>query len=147
MCVLSNPPETDGTRTLARVELAREIVSAAEVRVVNLFSAVTHRSGGISIAGAEPDAWIVARPTIERELRQADLVLLAYGLKSPTGPARVHHRVQLAWLDELLCELALPVFVVGEGPRHPSRWQRWTSRHHPGLSFAEAVRRSMVLRA
>jgi hypothetical protein len=145
--VLSNPPETNGTRTLRRVELAREILSATEVRVVNLFSATTYRSGGISDAGIDEGPWRNARPALERALQKADIVVLAYGVKPPSGEARVHYKTQLAWLEHLLLTLAVPVYVFGDGPRHPSRWQRWTSRHHPGIPFPEAIRLSLSLRS
>ncbi|MCK9921266.1 hypothetical protein MXD61_05015 [Frankia sp. AgPm24] len=124
--------------------LAGELLGFAEVKVANLFSMPSHATGDIDELGATAAGWLAARPSLESALTEAAGVLLAYGASSPSGPARTHFREQAAWLRTRLDELALPGWQVGDGPRHPSRWQRWTSREHPDIPFTEAVRRSIV---
>lgn len=144
VAVLANPPLTDGKRTLGRVALAAELLGFAEVKVVNLFSLPSQATGAIGELGTTAAGWLAARPSLETALAEADGVLLAYGATSPSGPARAHFREQVEWLRTHLDQLALPGWQVGDGPRHPSRWQRWTHREHPDIPFAEAVRCSLV---
>lgn len=141
--VLANPPLTDGVRTIARVRQVAEILRFQDVDLVNLFALPTRATGEITKLGANPAAWLAARPAIERSLTAADGVLLAYGLRAPRGAAGLHFDDQLAWLRTELVTRSLQSWWVGEGPRHPSRWQRWTSRAHPGLVFTEALRVSV----
>ncbi|MCK9893895.1 DUF1643 domain-containing protein [Frankia sp. AgB32] len=124
--------------------LAGELLGFAEVKVVNLFSMPSQATGAISELGATAEGWLTARPSLDVALAGADAVLLAYGATSPSGSARTHFREQVEWLHSRLDEWAVPGWQVGDGPRHPSRWQRWTSREHPDVPFAEAVRRSLV---
>lgn len=143
VAVLSNPPTTSGNRTLARVEQAREILGATRVEVVNLFPLPTYRVTGIADVGTVELDWLAARPVIGRALRNADIAVLAYGTRPPTGPARMLQRDQVTWLRDQLVEFGIPAYVVGNAPRHPSRWQRYTSRVHPELPFYEALPLSM----
>ncbi len=144
VAVLANPPLTDGKRTLGRVALAAELLGFAEVKVANLFSLPSLATGAIDELGATATGWLAARPSLETALAGANGVLLAYGTTSPSGPARTHFREQVKWLRTHLDQLALPGWQVGDGPRHPSRWQRWTNREHPEVPFIEAVRLSLV---
>jgi hypothetical protein len=144
VAVLANPPLTDGQRTLSRVALAGDLLGFAEVKVANLFSMPSHATDAIDGLGATAAGWLAARPSLETALAGADGVLLAYGASSPSGPARTHFREQVEWLRTRIDQLALPGWQVGNGPRHPSRWQRWTNREHPELPFVEAVRCSLV---
>ncbi|WP_434811859.1 DUF1643 domain-containing protein [Microbacterium sp. bgisy189] len=145
VAVLSNPPsETDGSRTLSRVQQASAALGTSTIDVVNLFSLPTYRSDEISRAGVAPESWLSARPTIAKAIERADAVLLAYGISEPTGIARDLHREQVRWLTDLLRESGLPVYVVGDGPRHPTRWQRYTTRHFQHLSFGDALRQALV---
>lgn len=143
----SNPPsQTSGTRTLNRVELAREVLGFERVRLVNLFALPSYRSGGLTELGGRAEGWLEARPEIERGLAEADAVLLAYGATAPSGPARVHFREQVAWLNEQVEQHALPPWWVGGAPRHPSRWQRYTWRAYPDLAFRDGLRRGLAVR-
>jgi hypothetical protein len=145
VAILSNPPsETDGSRTRSRVEQASAALGLGTVDVVNLFSVATYRSDDISQTGATPEPWLAARPAIADAVEHADAVLLAYGISEPTGAAREFHRGQVQWLTNLLTKSGLPVYVVGDGPRHPTRWQRYTTRHCQGLPFGEALGRALV---
>jgi hypothetical protein len=145
VCVLANPPTTSGARTLGRVGQAAEILGYRDAEVVNLFPLATYRTGGINDLGAEAAHWHHARGPIEGALNRAAAVLIGYGATEPSGLARGHHRDQVAWLRQQIVERKLPTYQVGDGPRHPSRWQRWTFRHHPEVPFSEALRLSLRL--
>ena len=110
---------------------------------MNLFPLPTYRTTDISLLGTHASDWLTARPAIEVAIGQASLVLLAYGVSEPTGVARMHFRAQVKWLGDLIDSVSSPPYQVGEGPRHPSRWHRWTSRTHPDLTFVEALRLSL----
>lgn len=144
VAVLTNPPLTDGKRTLRRVALAAELLGFGDVAVANLFSVPSHATGAIAELGITEDGWIAARAPLEACLGVGNGVLLAYGATSPTGEAGVQFRQQVAWLRSRIAALALPTWHVGDGPRHPSRWQRWTYRAHPDVAFPEALRDSFV---
>lgn len=144
LAVLANPPLTDGQRTLHRVELAAQLLGFSHFEVANLFAVPSHATGAIAVLGIEEQGWLEARPSLERRLATAQGVLLAYGASAPTGRARAHFRQQVEWLDRCIARLDLPAWHVGDGPRHPSRWQRWTYRTYPEFSFVDALRRSLV---
>lgn len=143
LCVLSNPPTTSGARTLGRVRQAGDVLGVPRVEVVNLLQVATHRTGQVTEVGVDLMAWRRSRSLLEEGLDHATYVLLGYGVSEPSGAARQHHRDQVEWLRRHLIARQLPVYQVGDGPRHPSRWQRWTSRNHPGVPFPEALRRSL----
>ena len=144
VAVLTNPPLTDGKRTLNRVALAAELLGFGEFVVANLFALPSQSTAAIGKLGASGKGWVAAREPLEAGLAVAGGVLLAYGATPPSGPARLHFRDQVAWLRERVDVLSRPVWVVGDGPRHPSRWQRWTHRVHPDLSFPDALRLSLA---
>ena len=144
VAVLCNPPLTSsGMRTSARVELARQLLEYRTVESVNLFSTPTRSSGDIANIGTDADTWMVGRPAIDVALRKATGVLLAYGVSEPTGAARNHWRSQIAWLEVRLERSAAVVWQLGPQPHHPSRWQRWTHRNYPDLSFRDSVARGL----
>lgn len=148
LAVGSNPPsQTSGHRTLTRVEQARLMLGFEEAHMVNLFAVSSYRSGGLSEFGAQPGGWLAARADLEAGLSSACGVLLAYGTKTPTGPARGHFREQVEWLDSRIDAHALPVWWVGGAPRHPSRWQRYTWRQFPDLSYADALGLALTQRS
>lgn len=143
--ILANPPLTEGTRTLRRVELAADLLGFARVEVANLFAESSQTTNEIALLGANETGWLSARPPMMECITGAGGVLLAYGAGEPTGTARGHFRRQVEWLRDRVAASGLPVWQVGDGPRHPSRWQRWTHRAHPGVPFAEALRASLLL--
>jgi hypothetical protein len=71
------------------------------------------------------------------------MVLLGYGVSRPPGVAGLHFQNQVVWLMEVLANSNLPIYAVGGAPRHPSRWQRWTSRTHPEAPFELALVREL----
>lgn len=139
LAVLCNPSMTSGARTLARVQLASELLSFDDVVVANLFSLPSKSTRDIQQLGQLADPWIAARWPLVKQLERAGAVLLAYGLERPSGLAGEWHRAQVVWLSEIISARELPQFWVGGGPRHPSRWQRRTSRRWPGMAFRDAV--------
>jgi hypothetical protein len=143
VAVLANPPLTDGKRTLRRVDLAAELLGFDDVAIANLFSVPSRATGAIAELGATEGGWLAARGSLDACLRVGKGVLLAYGATSPTGEARLQFRQQVAWLHSRIGTMALPTWQVGDGPRHPSRWQRWTYRAHPDVPFPEALRDSL----
>ena len=146
LAILATPPRTTGDRTRARVNLARDIVGADFVSIVNLFDYPTKSVLDIEISGAVDAPWIRAREEIQTAITTATDALLGYGHRAPNGLARTHHQHQVLWLDSLLDESDVNVWTVGGTPRHPSRWQRYTSRAYPELDFKEALRQGLELR-
>lgn len=129
---------------MSRVELACATLGFDEVHVENLFATPSHSANDISALGRNETGWKSARHQILEAVGQSAGVLLAYGVAEPTGPARGLHREQVAWLHKVIAAQGIPVFQFGDGPRHPSRWHRWTSRVHQGLPFVEAMERSIM---
>ena len=105
---------------------------------------VTGTTGAIAHLGQEETGWAEARDALADHLAAADGVLLAYGCTAPAGEARHHFRRQVHWLLDHSVFAAIPSWCVGDGPRHPSRWQRWTSRTHPDLAFSDALQESLT---
>ncbi|GAB3745549.1 DUF1643 domain-containing protein [Microlunatus parietis] len=135
---------TEGTRTLRRVELAADLLGFARVEIANLFAESSQTTNEIALLGANESGWLSARQPLLDCITGAEGVLLAYGAAEPTGTARSHFRTQVEWLRDRIAASRLPEWQVGDGPRHPSRWQRWTHRAHPGVPFAEALRDSLL---
>lgn len=147
LVVGSNPPTTSGSRTLARAEQARSILEFDKVLIANLFSVRTYRTGAISSLGSKLQGWADARAALLEGLDQSSGVLLGYGVGRPAGKAAWHHDDQVQWLEMHLRSRELPVWWVGGAPRHPSRWQRYTSRAHPEDAFVIALKKSLQLRS
>ncbi|MDJ0378493.1 DUF1643 domain-containing protein [Cryobacterium sp. PH31-L1] len=139
LAVLSNPPTTNGMRTLQRVKHAQETLGYSSMAIANVFALPTYRTDGIALAGVEPDGWLAARSSLTQALASADAVILAYGCHEPSGPARQHFRDQLEWLQAQLDARGLATWMIDGRPRHPSRWHRHTHAQYPALTFAEAL--------
>lgn len=137
--ILATPPLTSGERTIARVEMARQALGVKEFVVANLCDVPTREVGELASKGQHQADWYRSRAALEHAVSLASIVLLAYGVSRPPSPARRHHEEQVVWLNGLLDRRSAPIVMVGGHPRHPSRWQRWTSRKHPGRPFREAL--------
>ena len=144
LAVLSNPPLTDGRRTLQRVELAVALLGFDRVVVGNLFAFPSHATGAISALGLGPEGWATARAHLDDHLAACGGALVALGFCAPSGYPRYRSRRLVGWRHDRTLAVGLPTWQVGDGPRHPSRWQRWTSRAHPDLAFPDALRTSLV---
>lgn len=139
LCVLANPPIGDGIRTRARVKLAGDLLGYDVVKVENLFAIPSPSVTDIALLGSTPEGWMRARVALLAQLKDCDAVLLAYGVSSPTGPARQHFEAQVEWLITKISKLPVVQYQVGDLPRHPSRWQRWTARQYPQIKFQDAL--------
>lgn len=146
VAILANPPlTTSGRRTSDRVTLAAALLGCDSVRITNLFAASTSDVTQIPHVGQHSAHWVAARAELESRLDGADCVLLAWGVGEPSGPARHHHRAQVEWLRSRLATTGMAsLWTIGGLPRHPSRWQRYTSRAHPGIQFRAALSASLV---
>lgn len=144
--VLATPPlRTSGARTLGRLQLATNIIGIDSVTVANLLGVATRDVLDIAHVGQEAGPWLASREDLAAHLAGASAVLLAWGTTKPSGPARHHHQAQVAWVTNAIKTLGLPCWTVGGTPRHPSRWQRYTARTHPGVPFAAALAASIQL--
>lgn len=144
LAVLANPPlSTSGQRTLGRVTMAARVIGCGEVAIDNLFPTPSNDVTELNAIGAQADLWLAARPSLLRELRAVDDVLLGWGCSEPSGEARRHHRTQVTWLMGVLESRSVQVWTVGGQPRHPSRWQRYTAREYPGQPFVNALGASL----
>lgn len=143
LCILANPPLGSGERTRARLRLARDLLGFESLTIRNLFAVPSLAVTDISMLGATPAGWAQARQQMEPAFSACDGVLLAYGISEPTGAARKYHREQVGWVTERLVASGCQTYQVGDGPRHPSRWQRWTSRHHGDIEFSTALEASL----
>lgn len=140
LAILANPPlRSSGDRTMRRVAAAAEILDCSTVIIGNMFSIPTVDVLGISMAGCQEEAWLESRRCIADRLETCHVALLAWGLTEPRGRALTYHRNQVAWVTALVRDSGLPAWSVGGAPRHPSRWQRYTSRVHPDLPFDDAL--------
>lgn len=124
--------------------MAARILGYDQAVITNLFPAPTQSVLHVNAIGIDARLWETGRPAISEALAGATDVLLAYGCQEPTGPARYHFRNQLDWLRVELESRDRVLWSVSTRLRHPSRWQRHTSRHYPGMPFLEALRRSLT---
>ncbi len=86
--MLSNPPLTDGRRTLQRVELAVALLGFDRVVVGNLFAVPSHATGAISALGLGPEGWETARSHLDDHLAAATGPCWRSGsLRPPVQPA------------------------------------------------------------
>lgn len=143
LAVLASPPLTSGERTRRRLQVACRALGFSSFVVHNLVMAPTRSILDISVVASDESAWVEARARLAAALEDADGVLLGFGVSSPVGPARVFYLAQVRWLMRAIASHGLPTWQVGDGPRHPSRWQRWTARHHAGVPFAVAMEDSL----
>jgi Protein of unknown function (DUF1643) len=145
--ILLNPPTGSGERSVRHVAAAAKTLGASEFEIANLFATSTRNHREMSAAGSDARGWAVARVALERTLERSDLILLAYGVTSPTGQARQHFENQTGWLRQRLLDFGhVTYWRVGDGPRHPSRWHQFVSDKYQRTSGGSlAERLSMVL--
>ena len=144
LAILATPPlTTSGARTCSRLHLATKILGSDVLVIVNLIAVPTRDVLDIASVGSESAPWREARCDLASQIAAADTVLLAWGTAEPAGPARDHHRAQVAWVNDLISSRGIVRWTVGGTPRHPSRWQRHTARMQPGLPFSLALAASL----
>lgn len=129
--VLASPPTTSGERTRAALRLAAGLLDCDELRIVNLLPVATNDVNAMTRAGVDAYAWRLGRPELLLGLQSSDLVLAAWGVSRLSGPARIHQRAQIDWLVSQGAPLhGDGVWIVGDQPRHPSRWHQYVSDKH-----------------
>jgi hypothetical protein len=134
VAILHSLPIGAGERTKSRIEIARRALSCSSATVANLYPA---RLADVNaIGGSGDEIWALGRGEIGRELRRPDTtdVLLGFGVQEPSGEARRSFRLQLQWLGCALESSDARVWVYGDRPTHPSRWQRVAHRYSSGRS-------------
>jgi hypothetical protein len=140
----ANPPVSSGVTTLKRCALAASLLGLEMWEIKNLIPVASHNVIELAEAGKDAENWISGRALLVDGVSRATTVLLAYGVSEPSGAALNHHREQVAWLRDHLAGSTARTLQVGDGPRHPSRWQRWTYGNFPDLPFKEALLRSFT---
>jgi len=144
LAILATPPlTTSGARTRGRLHLATEILCSDVLAIANMIDVPTKDVLDITSVGSEPVPWTEARADLASQIAAADVVLLAWGIAEPAGPARDHYRAQVAWVNDVIGSRGIIPWTVGGMPRHPSRWQRYTARKQPGLPFSLALGASL----
>ncbi|KQY96828.1 hypothetical protein ASD19_09775 [Microbacterium sp. Root53] len=145
VAILHSLPAGAGTRTLNRIEIAREALDCASASIANLYAASLPNSNCLAVSGTET-AWRAGRDEITRELSRADTtdVLLGYGVQLPTGDQRLVFRAQLSWLTDRLGEHQHRVWTFGGRPTHPSRWHRVVRRDALGETVATSARALLI---
>lgn len=129
---------------MGRVRQFAALLDIETVEVANLIEIPTSSTTEVSSVGISPAPLIAARQVLDEKLAAAGDVLLGYGVTPPSGPARQHYLAQLRWLEARLLRDDLRVWQVGDGPRRPARWHRWTCRAHPGTDFGAALSLSIA---
>lgn len=137
--VLLNPALGGGARTLNRVAKLASHSRAENYRVVNLFETPTASTSELARLGEDELAWQGARAAILDSIRCSKSAILAYGVAAPPGAVMPVFNRQVDWLGTVLGENDVLAWQVGGAPRHPSRWQRYTSRFYSDLTFDQAL--------
>jgi hypothetical protein len=107
--------------------------------ITNLIATPTSNVAEIATLDLRSEAWQEARDEILPAVLHADAVLLAYGIRVPSGPNREPWQRQVEWLLSEAIPLSTPCWMVGEGPTHPSRWQRVTTRVAAGVPMQDVL--------
>lgn len=140
VAILHSDPPRDGTRTLRRVETARDFLGCNSLSVANLFPAVLPNTNTFPLLDDEA-IWEQGRAGILDALNLADTaaVLLGHGVSPPTGQQRQNYLQQVKWVDDELATRDIPVWTFGGRPAHPSRWHRIVHRDSPGQTVESAI--------
>lgn len=149
VAVLANPSTTGGDRTRKRIALAAEVLGYDGYRITNLFSIASASSREVAALGKGPQGWYTARVDILDGIKEAEGVLLGFGIIATSGDGKHHLRAQLSWLcAELQNAGHAEVWQLGERPRHPSRWHQYVSDLHgrtSGGAFEERLSKALRL--
>lgn len=140
VAILHSAPLGDGTRTLRRVETARDFLGCESTTVANLYPAVLPNTN-IFPTLDDDQAWEQGRAGIVDALDLDDTVavLLGYGVRPPAGPQRQNYLRQVEWVEAELAARDIPVWTFGERPAHPSRWHRIVHRESPGETVESVI--------
>lgn len=140
VAILHSAPLGDGTRTLRRVETARNFLGCDSTTIANLYPAALPNTNAFPVLGDEP-IWEQGRTGIVDALDLDDTaaVLLGYGVSPPTGRQRRSYLQQVEWVEEELAARDIPVWTFGGRPAHPSRWHRIVHRESPGETVESKI--------
>jgi hypothetical protein len=149
LVVLASPPaSSSGARTLRRLEFLSEVLVGAELTTTNLCSTPSSDIPALSEVAATAEPWLSSRDDLSGHLGRCDEFLAAWGLPTLTGPARLHRREQIAWLEtEARRAGHLTAWTVAGQARHPSRWHQYVSDKHgrtSGGTFADRLREVLL---
>lgn len=140
--ILASPPlTTSGAHTLSRVTALFKQSGADSLSISNLLIRPT--SSVLEMGECSSADWIASRRALDDALADATWALMAYGATIPSGSGSSLFRNQTDWLRSKVSVRGIPALTVGAAPRHPSRWQRLTSRDWPGLTVSEGALRSL----
>jgi hypothetical protein len=146
--LLACPPTSSGVRTLNKVSAALPLTGCGSAKVANLFAQPAPDLPALNQRGREREGWLAARPHLGATVRDADALLIAWGLDRLTGPARGHRDAQVRWvLEEAARHGHTHAWTIGGQPRHPSRWHQYVSDKHGRTgsgSFEERLRQVLV---
>lgn len=140
IAILHSAPTGGGTRTLRRVDTAREFLGCDSTTVANLYPAVLPNTNAFPVLDDE-SVWEQGRTGIlgALDLAGAAAVLLGYGVSPPTGRQRHNYLRQVEWVEQELATRDIPVWTFGVRPAHPSRWHRIVHRESPGETVESAI--------
>lgn len=140
IAILHSRPRGQGRRTIARVELAAQILQTTQCQIANLLPVALDDVNQVPADDLE-EVITLGKTEICRALdgNPNSKILLAHGVQLPAGPGRRLYREHLQWLHQEISSRQIRPWTLGGRPAHPSRWQRTTARVFPHLPFAEAV--------
>jgi hypothetical protein len=150
LAVLLNPPtETSGNRTRLAVAHAARVLRCSEVRTVNLFPNPSRSVVDLNATALQTDDWKQTSAAVARDLREAEVVLGAWGVAGLLGTARFERELRSRWLLRTAAALGhCHIWMVGGEPRHPSRWHQYVAdKHRRTTGGPFEARLSEVLRA
>lgn len=150
--ILINPPLGNGRATHRHLNALREVLGCDLVQIANILSVPTSSTDDIRKAGVDVGLWHQTRPEVSKLIQSADHIVLGWGLGGITGAARQHFDAQVRWVEHELTRRreGVPVWTVGDRPRHPSRWHQYVSDRHGHAvvgDFQERLRHVLVNRS
>jgi hypothetical protein len=129
--ILISPPFGTGARTIKNLGVAAGLLDCSDVHIGNLFPLATANSPSVGLAGTEWDSWLPAQERLSAVLADCDELLFAWGVSVQRSPAKDHFERQVRWVHQEAARFAHhSAWIVGDGPRHPSRWQQFVSDRH-----------------
>lgn len=148
VAVLLNPPEGQGTPTRRHLGIVAVELGCTRVEITNLFPTPTRNAAALSGVAYQQKNWIEHRPQIRAALTLPDSeILLGWGVSTLRGPAGLHLQSQVLWTLAEIKLLGRTAWIIGDGPRHPSRWHQYVSdRHGRTAAGTFAERLAQVLR-
>jgi hypothetical protein len=148
VAVLLNPAEGEGAPTHRHLATVAVELGCTRVAITNLFPTPTRNAAALCGVAHQEKDWVEHRPQISSALTTPESeILLGWGVSTLTGPAGRHLRAQVLWTLAEIKSVGRTAWVIGDGPRHPSRWHQYVSdRHGRTAAGTFAERLAQVLR-